>query len=123
MSELRGEPGRIDHSSIHPCALGQEFYDNGAGSGEIAINRADNDVYSQLTGSGCAGILPTGAWSIQIDESASSHRIALHSRLGGVGRPPLGTPAPAHTTGTSVPVLVRNADVRLDYFGIIATTP
>ncbi len=100
-----------------------QFYDSGPATGEISISRAQGTSYPSLAITSYVGILPTGAWSMQIDESVSAGRIALTSRLGGTAHPTISTAAPAHTTGTGVSVLVRNSDVRFDYFGIIATIP
>ncbi|CAN5923755.1 hypothetical protein BH11MYX3_BH11MYX3_00300 [soil metagenome] len=100
-----------------------QFYDSGVGTGEISISRAQGASFPSLASTSYPGTLPTGAWSLQIDETVSGGMIALTSRLGGTLHPAFSTAAPAHTTGTGVSVLVRNADVRFDYFGIIATIP
>ena len=100
-----------------------QFYDAGPGSGTISISKAQSSTFTELVGDTYAGILPSGGWSIQIDESVSASTIAFASRLGGVAHPALSAAAPTHTTGTGVSLLVRNCQVRFGYFGIIATIP
>ena len=67
------------------------------------------------------GTLPTGAWSMRIDESVSAHRISLASSLGGVVKPDLATDAPTLGTGRGIIVGANGIGMAVDYFIVIET--
>jgi hypothetical protein len=102
-----------------------EFYDGTGNGGAAQITRAQQGDYSSLTSGHYSGAMPTGAWSMQIDESVSAQQIRFLPVLGGttyalqtadITSPPL---APSAT----ITFLVRDVDTRFDYVLVIRTTP
>jgi hypothetical protein len=103
-----------------------EFYDTGGATGEIAITRANNNSYASLDSASYTGVLPTGAWSMRIDESVSAQQIELVAKLGGTTYSQLvgtTTTAPILTTSSRITTYVQNADFRFDYWIVIETLP
>lgn len=103
-----------------------QFYDSDGSGGQVYITQANDDTYPNYASSPYAGALPTGAWSMRIDESVSMQRIALQATLGGTVHPllqamPLGDPP--LTTSSLITFLGRNADIRIDYVVVIETLP
>lgn len=100
-----------------------EFYDNGGSSGDIAISRANAGVYSTFTSTPYAGVLPTGAWSMQIDSSVAGQRIALATTLGGTARTPLTANTSVLPASSTMYFYAAGLDVRFDYVIVIETLP
>lgn len=102
-----------------------EFYDDGTGTGSLGVTKADQGTYTRVVFSDYNGTLPTGAWSMRIDESVANQRVDLLATLGGVQRLPLTgtTSSPPLAVSTSSTFLVRNADVRFNYVLVIRTMP
>lgn len=105
-----------------------EFYDSSSAGGSISITKSLMDTtYTSLAAHNTPAPLPTGAWKFRVDESVSAQSIKLLATEGGTNYSLLtGTTnlaSPSLTTGSIVTVLVRNADVRYDYFIAIETAP
>lgn len=100
-----------------------EFYDTGGSSGDIAISRANKGVYTSFVTTPYSGVLPTGAWSMQVDSSVAAQRIALATTLGGTARTPLSADTSALVASTTMYFYAAGADVRLDYVIVIETMP
>lgn len=100
-----------------------EFYDTGGSSGDIAISRANQGVYSTFTSTPYSGVLPTGAWSMQIDSSVAAQRIAFAATLGGTARNPLTTNTSVLPASSTMYFYAAGLDVRLDYVIVIETMP
>jgi hypothetical protein len=100
-----------------------EFYDTGGSSGDIAISRANQGVYSTFTSTPYSGVLPTGAWAMQIDSSVAAQRIALATTLGGSARSPLTANTSVLPASTTMYFYAAGVDVRLDYVIVIETMP
>jgi len=101
-----------------------EFYEGSSTS--IEISRANQGVYSSLGVTPVSGAFPTGAWSMQIDESVAAQQIRLRAKLGGIDYPELtGSTAssPMLTAGSQFELYIEHLDVRVDYFLVIETTP
>jgi hypothetical protein len=103
-----------------------QFYDTGGASGFVYISKAEGGSYPSLASTSYAGTLPLGAWQMQIDESVAAQSITLATVLGGQPRQALSadTSAPTMLTSASgMTLLVRNADITLDYLIAIETLP
>ena len=103
-----------------------EFYDSSGNGGQVGIVERNGSSYTDLATSPYAAALPTGAWSMRLDESVSTQQFQLLATVGGAAKPLLMTStaaAPAHIAGTRIGFFVRNADIRLDYFLLIETLP
>ncbi len=105
-----------------------EFYDSSSAGGAIAITKAENDTnYTTLAAHPVAAPMATGAWKFRVDESVAAQTIKLVATQGGTTYSQLtgvtSLASPSLTTGTIVSMLVRNADVRYDYFIAIETAP
>jgi hypothetical protein len=103
-----------------------EFYDSSGNGGTIGIVERDGSSYTDLATSPYSGALPTGAWSMRVDESVSAQQIRLLATLGGSAKPMLmasTATAPAHIAGNKINIYVRSADIRFDYFLVIETLP
>ncbi len=103
-----------------------EFYDSGGSNGEIAITERNGSVYTGLASTPYTGVMPTGAWSMQIDESVSAQQMAFSATLGGIARPAISAStadAPALVAGTRINIYTRNCDLRFDYVLVIETLP
>lgn len=100
-----------------------EFYDTGGSSGDIAISRANQGVYSTFTSTPYSGVLPTGAWSMQIDSSVAAQRIAFAATLGGTARNPLTANTSVLPASSTMYFYAAGLDVRLDYVIVIETMP
>lgn len=105
-----------------------EFYDSSSSGGDISITKSLNSTtYTSLAGVATPAPLPTGAWKLRIDESVSTQTIKLLATEGGTNYSLLtGTTnmaPPSLTAGTVLSTLVRNADVRYNYFIAIETAP
>ncbi|HEU0031949.1 MAG TPA: thrombospondin type 3 repeat-containing protein [Kofleriaceae bacterium] len=101
-----------------------EFYDTGGPEGFISLTRANKDMFDSIAGTTYAGVLPTGAWAMTIDESVAAQKMGLATTVGGKVHPPLSgstAVAPSLIGGDRVTVHVQNADFRFDYFLIIET--
>jgi len=103
-----------------------ETYDVGGSSGDIKITEAAAGTYTGRASTPYAGVVPTGAWSMQIDESVTAQRIDLAARLGGMAYPEISastSAAPALTTGSHLIVSAEHMDISFDYFVVIETLP
>jgi hypothetical protein len=103
-----------------------EFYDDNGTSGDVLITEANGSVYSGLASATYAGVLPTGEWSMQIDESVKDQRIALLARLGGMAYPALvasTSTAPVLAADNRINISTNHVDITLDYFLVIETVP
>ena len=103
-----------------------EFWDSGGSGGEVAISKANMGTYTTLAGGNYTGTLPTGAWSMRVEQSVAMQRITYGAVLGNTSYGPYTgntTTAPTLVAGTHVEIYVRNIDVRLDYFIAIETMP
>jgi hypothetical protein len=102
-----------------------QFYDASGSGGSVDLAKADSGVFTVLAGASYGGKLPTGAWSMQIDESVSAQTLGLTARVGGLAYGPFATAAstPALISNAEVGIYTRNVDVRVDYMLIIETTP
>jgi hypothetical protein len=103
-----------------------EFYDSSGNGGGVTITERNGNTYNELADSPYAGALPTGAWSMRIDESVKAQQIQLLATVGGTAHPLLSAStaaAPAHIAGNRINIYVRSADVRFDYFLVIETLP
>ena len=109
-------------ANFHYC----ETYDTGGTSGGIKITEAASGTYTGRDSTSYIGVLPIGAWSMQIDESVAAQRIDLGARLGGMAYPALSastSAAPVLTTGSYLVVSAENMDISFDYFVAIETLP
>jgi len=109
-------------ANFHYC----ETYDTGGSSGLIKITEAASGTYTGRDSTSYPGVLPIGAWSMQIDESVAAQRIDLGARLGGMAYPALSastSAAPVLTTGSHFVVSAENMDISFDYFVAIETLP
>jgi hypothetical protein len=102
-----------------------EFYDGSGTGGSVKLTRADSGTYSLVAGANYGGALPTGAWSMQIDESVTTQMLALTATLGGLSYGPLSGPAsaPALISSSELYISTQNVDIRFDYMLLIETTP
>jgi hypothetical protein len=102
-----------------------ESYDDGAG-GDIAIAKGVNGTYTGLANVTYPGAMPTGAWSMQVDESVAAQRIDDAAVLGGTAYTPISaatSPAPSLAAGPGIALYLNNAIVRFDYVFIVETMP
>jgi hypothetical protein len=105
-----------------------EFYDSSSAGGSIAITKSLNDTtYTTLDSHSVAAPMATGAWKFRVDESVTNQSIKLLATQGGTNYALLtgsaGMAPPPLTAGSIISMLVRNADVRYDYFIAIETAP
>ncbi|NVB83710.1 MAG: hypothetical protein HOV81_35375 [Kofleriaceae bacterium] len=104
-----------------------EFYDAGDGTGGVvAITKATQGTYNGLTGAPYTGAMPTGAWSMQIDQSVTAQQIKFLPTLGGTtyGLQTASTAGtPSLMPSTTLTLLARDVDTRFDYVLVIKTTP
>jgi hypothetical protein len=103
-----------------------QFYDTGGGGGLISIAKAEGGSYPTLSSTAYTGDLPTGAWRMQINESVAAQSITFASTLGGQPHTTLVSSTSSPTTlmsANGMALLVRNADVTLDYVLAIETLP
>lgn len=101
-----------------------QFFDIGGAMGEIDIAKAEGGSFPSLATTAYAGTLPVGRWRMEIDESISLQHITLASELAGTPRTTLDadTATPTIlTTGGGIGLLIRNADVTVDYLVVIET--
>jgi len=104
-----------------------EFYDAATSDGNVSISSANGSTFTTIASTGYQKPLPSGAWTMQVDESVSAQHIAFATLLAGTPRPPVS----AERTSLAFPMIagdhlglfVKNATVTVDYFGVIATTP
>lgn len=108
-------------SDFHYC----EFYDEGVGTGHINIESASGSSYVDLDSRTYSTILPTGAWSMRIDESASTQKLGLLATLGGVTYTQMSATAttPALVATNRITMYTDNVDARVDYVIVIKTLP
>jgi hypothetical protein len=105
-----------------------EFYDSSSAGGAISITKSYMDTdYTTLDSHSVPAPLATGAWKFRVDESVAAQSIKLTATQGGTSYTQLtgatdGGP-PSLTTSGIISMLVRNADVRYDYFIAIETAP
>lgn len=101
-----------------------QFFDVSGGNGTIDIAKSENSAYSSIVQTTYAGDLPVGAWQMQIDESVAAQHIRLASTLGGSPQMTLDADTSTPTILTASPdmsLMVRNADVVLDYLIVITS--
>ncbi len=103
-----------------------ELYDEGAGTGEVAITKANNDTYTGLAATPYSGVLPTGAWSMRLDQSVAAQRIVVEAKLGATSYGPITgntSNSPALATSTRIRLYTDHIDLRVDYLVVIETLP
>ena len=93
----------------------------------LGISKANSGTYTSITETPYPGDLPTGAWSMRIDESVAAQQIKLYAKVGGVQYSELtgmtNLASPSLTTGADIDFYVQHADIRFDYFIVIETVP
>jgi hypothetical protein len=105
-----------------------EFYDSSSAGGAIAITKSYMDTdYTTLDAHSVPAPLATGAWKFRVDESVSAQTVKFTATQGGTSYAQLtgatDEAAPSLTTSSVISMLIRNADVRYDYFIAIETAP
>ncbi|HUS33598.1 MAG TPA: thrombospondin type 3 repeat-containing protein [Kofleriaceae bacterium] len=104
-----------------------ELYNDAGTTGDIAISKANLGAYTGLATAQYPAPLPTGAWSMRIDESVAAQQIKLRAKAGGVQYNELtaatNTALPNLATSTQATLYVQHADVRFDYWIVIETLP
>lgn len=102
-----------------------QFYDNGGSGGSVNIMLADSGSYTGLAGDSYPGVLPTGEWSMQLDESVAAQTLAFTATLGGVAYGPYAANAgtPALATSDELTMYSTNGDYRVRYIVVIQTAP
>jgi hypothetical protein len=105
-----------------------EFYDSSSAGGSIAITKSEMDTnYTTLAAHSVPAPFATGAWKLQVDESVAAQTIKLTATQGGMSYATLTAATdlapPSLTTSDVISMLVRDADVRYDYFIAIETAP
>lgn len=126
----------VNNSTPHQLALGVgvnqeryhygELYDEGAGTGEVGVVKANNGSYTGLGATPYNGVLPTGAWSMRLDQSVAAQRVVVTATLGATSYGPVTgntSNSPALTTSTQLRIYTSNVDMRFDYFIVIETLP
>jgi hypothetical protein len=102
-----------------------EFTDDTTG-GFIYIGSSDGVTATAIASANYPQPIPRGAWSMQLDESATAQHIAFSSTLGGVTHQPImaGPPLQLRLLPSNfVALSVTNVSVTVHYFGAIATMP
>jgi len=102
-----------------------EFWDSGPNTGEIAVTKANAGTYTSIDLRNFSGAVPTGAFSMRVDESVAAQTATLDATLGGLTYSIGGSTAtaPALTTSMQIHLYLQDLDVRLDYFIVIETLP
>jgi hypothetical protein len=102
-----------------------EFYDTSASNGAVKIMRAASSTFTALASTPYAGTMPSGAWSMRIDESAAGQRVDLTGVIGGAAFTALtgSTGNPEHVAGTNIGFNIQNLDIAFDYVVVIRTLP
>jgi hypothetical protein len=102
-----------------------EFYDEGPGSGEVGVVKANNGTYTGLASASYSGVMPTGAWSVRLDQSVAAQRVVMQASLGGTNYSVSGNTsnAPALAASTTLRIYTSNIDMRFDYYIVIETLP
>lgn len=103
-----------------------EFYDEAGAGGAVQITKAAQGTYDPQTSAPYAGAMPTGAWSMQIDESVAAQQIKFAATLGGTPyaiqtASTAGTPS--LMVSTTITFMAKSVDTRFDYVLVIRTTP
>jgi hypothetical protein len=101
------------------------FYDDATVAGNVSISSADGATYKTVASVGYPKPLPSGAWTMQIDESVLGQRISLVSSLAGAPQPTVTAARamlmPALITSDHIGLFVKNTNVTVDYVGLIET--
>ena len=103
-----------------------ELWNSTETDGEIAIYKTNSGVYTRLGRVAFNGAIPTGAWSMRIDESPAAQRIDYLATMGGTNHPLItGNTAtsPVLIAGDHIKLYASNLDVRVDYVLVIETMP
>lgn len=102
-----------------------EFWDNGPGTGEVAVSKASYGTYTSVDVRTFTGPVPAGAFAMHIDESVGAQTARLDATLGGISYTVAGSTsaAPVLTTSAEIHLYLQHIDVRLDYFLVIETLP
>lgn len=104
-----------------------QLYDTNLTNGGEDVMKYDGVDYFALASNPYTGVMPTGAFSMTIDESVVQQRIVLASRLGGAAKPTLtgvtNTIAPNLAAGGTMTIYLQHADVRFEYWLVIETLP
>jgi hypothetical protein len=103
-----------------------QFYDTGGTGGSVYIMKAEGASYPSLAETSYAGTLPLGTWRMHVTESVSAQHVTLSSMLGGQTYPTLDgdtASATSLTSASGLGLLIRNADVTIDYLLAIETVP
>lgn len=104
-----------------------EFYNGSGSSGSTSIAKGDNGVYTGLASVSYPAPLPTGAWSMRIDESVAAQKITLHAKVGGIQYADIMAATNAATpnlvASPDITLYGQHSDVRFDYWIVIQTLP
>jgi hypothetical protein len=111
------------YEKFHYC----EFYNGSSSTGVVAIAKGNNGTFTELASATYPAPMPTGAWSMRIDESVATQQIKYRAKLGGVQYNELTASTnlalPSLTTSTSMTIYIQHADFRYDYWIVIETLP
>jgi hypothetical protein len=102
-----------------------ELYDEGS-DGDVKITESDGITFINLAATPYGDTVPSGAWSMRIDESVANQRIELAARLGGVAYPVISASTslpPQLVAGNRISIGVLNLDLTFDYAIVIETSP
>jgi hypothetical protein len=103
-----------------------EFY-NGSNFGDISVVKANDGTYTGIATTPYPPPLPTGAWSMRIDESVATQQIKFRAKVGGVQYNELtaltNTALPNLTASSTMTIYIQHADFRYDYWIVIETLP
>ena len=93
----------------------------------MSVTKYNGTTYSGLALAHYTGILPSGAFSMRVDESVNAQKIDLLATVGGIAKPLLSGSTNATTpplaTSNTLTVGVQDADFRFEYFLVIETMP
>lgn len=107
---------------------GNFFDTNNLATGTITIASASAGVFTDLAKASYARPLPIGPWSVQLEQSVVGQQLAFTTTLAGTTQilraPIAAVPLPRPVTAsTAIVVFAMNADIAVEYIGVIATTP
>jgi len=107
---------------------GNFFDTSNLATGVITIASANAGVFTDLAKGSYTRPLPVGPWSVQLEQSVVGQQLTFTTTLGGTTqtlRAPVATvPLPRPVTpSAAIVVFAMNADIAIEYVGVIATTP
>ena len=104
-----------------------EYYNGSGATGSTSIAKGDNGTYTGLASVNYPAPLPTGAWSMRIDESVAAQKVTLRAKLGGVQYNDImgatDTATPNLVAAPDITMYSQHSDVRFDYWIVIQTLP